>query len=135
MSVRHPSTAPPSHQPSRLRHGRTRKSLSLTCRLSRQSPRVVDSREAIVRTRLLSHDEVWAGIAGGAVRDGFTLQQWPFSTGSSPAKPIQSGQTGQNLVGQQLEGFVAERGAQQVIESNLVAQPEDLVDYRLGRAM
>src|SRR6266481_6271177 len=46
-----------------------------------------------------------------------------------------SQQAGQHLLGQQHEGLVAERRAEEVVEPDLVAQAQDVVEDLVGRAV
>src|SRR4051794_23567287 len=46
-----------------------------------------------------------------------------------------SRQTTKNLLGQQHEATVAERGGEQVVEADLLAQLQDLVEHRIDRAV
>src|SRR5437773_308138 len=52
-----------------------------------------------------------------------------------PASANSSRDPGKHLFGQQHEGSVAKRRAQQVVEADLVAQPQDLVADLVGAAV
>jgi hypothetical protein len=84
----------------------------------------------------------------GAAHLTFPLRGSPLKGGEGPLHRFRleravraigsrtsSGDAGQHLFGQQHEGLVAERRAQQIVEADLVVQPQDFVADLVGGAV